>query len=183
MKLNFAKDSSEFFLENTDKLEVFYKEEDEDFIKKNNINPNERFEKNTYYQAKKIIVKMSRPEFGLGVFATEDINTGELIERCPLIELEWRSKYVKDAKLVKYVYTNSGCPCNECKKHGPLMFLAAGYGMLYNHQNTPNTKWDFNFKNLFADLIATKDIKNGEEIFVHYGNSYFKEYSKSLIDK
>ena len=142
------------------------------------FNQNERFENNEYVQSKKVIVKMSNPELGLGVFATEDIKIGELIERCPMIQMSWRSRYLNDPIISKYLYSDSGCNCEHCQLHGHHMYMVLGYGMIYNHQNEPNTEWRFNYKNLIADVIAIKPINANEEIFVYYGNNYFnnREY-------
>lgn len=188
MELNFTNKSiedleKELKIINNDYLDCYYKEEEVRLFKEKNITPYENILNNQYYQAKKIIIKMSRPEFGLGVFATEDIKKDELIERCPLIELSWRFRYIGDPVLRKYVYTNGGCPCEECKKHGPKAYLLAGYGMIFNHQDIPNTKWMFNFKNVYSDLLAKRDIKKGEEIFVTYGPTYFSQYQHTQIKR
>ncbi|MFN9951523.1 MAG: SET domain-containing protein-lysine N-methyltransferase, partial [bacterium] len=53
-----------------------------------------------------------------------------------------------------------------------------GYGMLYNHQDVPNTKWHFDYPNLIADVIAERDRKANEEIFVSYGTKYFLNKEK-----
>jgi SET domain-containing protein len=140
--------------------------------------PFQRILDNIYYQPKKIVIKLSSPEMGIGVFATEDIEEGELIERCPMIQMAWKSNYLRDPQIFNYLYSNKNCLCDDCKRHGPSMFMVLGYGMLYNHQDQPNTKWNFNFKNLLGDVIAKKTIKSGEEIFVNYGSNYFKNRSK-----
>jgi SET domain-containing protein len=140
--------------------------------------PFQRILENIYYQPKKIVVKLSSPEIGIGVFATKDIEEGELIERCPMIQMGWKSNYQRDPQIFNYLYSNSHCPCDDCKRHGNSMFMVLGYGMLYNHRDEPNTKWEFNFKNLLGDVIATKPIKSGEEIFVSYGSKYFQNREK-----
>jgi SET domain-containing protein len=141
----------------------------------------QRILENTYYQPKKIVVKLSSPEMGIGIFATEDIAEGELIERCPMIQMAWKSNYQRDPQIFNYLYSNSQCPCDDCKRHGNSMYMVLGYGMLYNHQDQPNTKWEFNFKNLLGDVIAIKPIKAGEEIFVTYGPKYFKNRNKVMV--
>lgn len=142
----------------------------------------ERILENTYYQPKKIVVKLSTPELGIGVFATEDIEEGELVERCPMIQMGWKSNYLKDPQIYNYLYSNSNCSCDDCKQHGNSMFMVLGYGMLYNHQDQPNTKWNFNFKNLLGDVVAIKPIKAGKEIFVNYGPKYFQNRNKVTIN-
>jgi uncharacterized protein len=115
---------------------------------------------------------------GLGVFATKDFKEGDLIERCPMVKLGWRSKYVNDPVLLEYLYMQPKCDCSDCTNHGHIMWMVLGYGMMYNHQDIPNTQWRFHYEDSYADVVATKDIKSGEEIFVTYGNHYFKNRKK-----
>lgn len=138
----------------------------------------DRVLENTYEQPKKIVVKLSSSKIGLGVFATEDIEEGELVERCPMIQMAWKSNYLRDPQIYNYLYSNSSCQCDDCKRHGHSMFMVLGYGMLYNHKDESNAKMEFNFKNLLGDVIAKKPIKSGEEIFVNYGPIYFKNRIK-----
>lgn len=150
-------------------------------IKENSTknSPFKQILENIYYQHKKIVVKLSSSEIGLGIFAIEDIEEDELVERCPMIQMSWKSKYLGDPQIFNYLYSNSNCSCDDCKRHGNSMFMVLGYGMLYNHKDEPNTKWDFNFKNLIGDVVAVKPIKAGEEIFVSYGSKYFN-YRKKI---
>jgi hypothetical protein len=110
---------------------------------------------------------------GRGVFATADIQEGELIERCPLVVLSWRMNYHKDPVIWQYCFTNS-CPCEECKKHGGHFLMVLGYGQVYNHQNENNAKISFDIKNLVADITAVRGIAAGDEIYISYGDKYFK---------
>ena len=126
----------------------------------------------TYLPAGRIILGDS-PIQGRGVFARENINKGEVVERCPLIEMSYRSKYQLDPQIFAYMYAQPPCSCPECDKHGFVLHMALGYGMMYNHQDQPNALWKFNYSQLLGDIIAVKDIKSGEEIFVSYGNCYF----------
>lgn len=112
-----------------------------------------------------------------GVFATEDIEEGELIERCPTVPLAWRMNYHKDPVVWAYMYTNS-CPCDECKKHGGHFVMVMGWGQIYNHQDDNNASLNINMKDNFADVVAKKKIAKGEEIFVSYGERYFNERKK-----
>ena len=138
-------------------------------------------EKSQYFQPQKIKIDYSGVE-GLGVFATQDIGLGELIERCPMVPLSYRSRYHHDPQLYKYLYTQPLCPCSECKNHGFTFFMVLGYGMLYNHQDVPNTQWVFDYAKKIGDVVATKPIKQGDEIFVSYGDAYFKGRNKININ-
>jgi SET domain-containing protein len=130
-----------------------------------------------YFAPTKIIVGYSRVE-GVGVFATQDIKEGEIIERCPMVALAHRSNYQHDPQIYKYLYRQPICPCNECKRHGGVFNMVLGYGMLYNHQDIPNTDWKFDYVNKIADVVAVKNIAKNSEIFVSYGSSYFQNREK-----
>lgn len=110
---------------------------------------------------------------GRGVFAAKNIKNGEVIERCPLVQMGNRSRYQTDPQVYGYMYAQQPCDCYECENHGFLFFMALGYGMIYNHQDNPNSLWKFNYTQLLGDVIAIKDIVVNEEIFVNYGNVYF----------
>jgi len=135
----------------------------------------------TFIQPKKIIVNSSSIQ-GNGVFATEDISAGELIERCPMVRLTWRSNYIQEPTIWKYCYTQPKCDCSDCKNHGFYFWMVLGYGMIYNHQDDPNTKWEFNYDEAYADVIALSDIKKNQEIFVTYGSSYFRNKPKVTLN-
>ncbi len=124
-----------------------------------------------YIAPTKIIVGDSTIQ-GRGVFATTNIKKGEIIERCPLIQMEYRSKYQLDPTIFGYMYARYQND-EEAQKHGFIMYVAAGYGMLYNHQDEPNALWKFNYPQLLGDIVAIKDIPKDMEIFINYGNCYF----------
>lgn len=126
----------------------------------------------------KIILGNSKVH-GRGVFSTQDINPGEIVERCPMIQMEYRSKYQLDPQIFNYMYAQPPCKCNECQKHGMIMHMVLGYGMMYNHQDNPNAKWKFNYTQLFADVVAVQPIKKNEEIFLSYGSYYFTDKTKT----
>jgi hypothetical protein len=115
-----------------------------------------------------------------GVFATEDIEEGEIIERCPAVVLAWRTNYQKDPVVWAYMYTNS-CPCEECKRHGAHFVMVMGWGQMYNHQDNNNASMNINIKDSLADVIARRKIKKGEEIFVSYGDKYFNGRNKLTV--
>ena len=110
---------------------------------------------------------------GRGVFATDDIAEGELIERCPMVVLGWRMKYHHDPVIWQYCFTQY-CPCKDCNQHGGHFLMVLGYGQVYNHQNDNNAHISFDLKNSVANVVAKRAIAKGEEIYVNYGEEYFK---------
>jgi len=117
-----------------------------------------------------------------GVFATADIGEGELIERCPVVALAWRTNYQKDPVVWAYMYTNS-CPCDECKRHGAHFVMVMGWGQIYNHQDDNNAVIKIDMRLQIADIVAKKKILKGEEIFVSYGDKYFQNRPKIDLSK
>ena len=119
---------------------------------------------------------------GLGVFAREIIRPNELIERCPLIPLDFRAKYIGD----RMIWSNCvprACECDECKKHGPQIYMVLGNGMLYNHQDTNNATIKFDYEKGFADVVALEIIQKNQEIFINYGPKFFNNVPKKVIKK
>lgn len=137
-----------------------------------------------YFTPSKITIGDS-PIHNRGIFATDNIVKGEVIERCPMIQMEYRSKYQIDPQVYAYMYAQPPCSCDECNTHGFLFYMVLGYGMMYNHKDNSNALWKFNYSQLLGDVIAIENIFIGQEIFVNYGNAYFNsntiETGKSQI--
>lgn len=119
---------------------------------------------------------------GRGIFASENIKEGEIIERCPLVPMELRSKDQKDRAVWTYCYSKPLCECAECKEHGFLFYMVLGYGMIYNHQDNNNAEMIFNHKDYYVDIKAIKNISKDTEIFVYYGSSYFNSRPKIVVE-
>jgi SET domain-containing protein len=98
---------------------------------------------------------------GRGIFATEDIRKGKLIEKCPIIVIskkEW--KYLEKTILKHYVFS--------WNKKGDVA-LALGTGSLYNHSFNPNIDVYRDPKNKTFSYYAIKRIKKGKELLIDYG--------------
>jgi len=113
----------------------------------------------------KIYIDQS-PVHGWGVFAKQDIKSGELIEECPVLTLPI-SKGEVTPLLIDYRFNwPQGTEWEE-------QVIALGYGSLYNHSNTPNAIWVSSDTKKCFIFYATRDIKEGEEIFVWYGDENY----------
>lgn len=102
---------------------------------------------------------------GLGVFATKDFKTGEIIEKCPVIPIPIKLVLVKKHRQVldflEWWFYEWG---NDLK--GDAMVL--GYGMIYNHSENPNAIYKSDFVNNVITIISKKSIKLDEELFIDY---------------
>ena len=95
-----------------------------------------------------------------GMFCTEDIASGSVIEICPIIIIpgEQARQIVRGYILYEYYF--------EWKKDS--IAIALGYGSLYNHAETPNAEFQPDYKNQYIIFTAVKDIPAGTEIVVDY---------------
>ena len=129
-----------------------------------------------YYVSSKLEVKKS-PLHGVGVFCKQNIEKGEVVEVSRMLKLDWKMKYQHDRIIRDYCWIRN-CSCNDCTVHGSNMYMAMGFGSLYNHSDTPNIDNKTDYNNLVMVLTANKQIEQGEELFITYGESYWKTRNK-----
>lgn len=105
------------------------------------------------------------PVHGQGVFATRAIAKGEIIERCPYIVID-DDDLAEANRLQDYLFTSPDQPGDY--------LCVLGYGMMYNHSDTPNAEWEIDDDDIqFVRFTALKPISDGEEIFQNYGQEYW----------
>ena len=109
---------------------------------------------------RKITVKNSG-KMGRGVFATEDIRKGEVIEVAPVIVLQFED----------FVDTRWNLLFEYYFWLDHEVVLALGYGSIYNHSLKPNAEYKIDIKKKSITFTAIKDIKRGKEIFFNYKGS------------
>lgn len=119
---------------------------------------------------------------GMGVFAAKDFKLGDVIETFPLMPLSFRTNYQGDRMIYNYSYVNYSCDCEECKKHGYIIYLPMGYGNLYNHQEAEqvNARINTYFDSFYAEVIAMQNISKYSEIYLDYGLRYLFRDGKVL---
>lgn len=99
---------------------------------------------------------------GRGVFTTEAIPAGTLLEVCPVIVMP-----PSDLKLVHQTFLHDyyflwGEEQDHCA-------LALGYGSLYNHSEAPSVECVPDYDSETMDYVAMRDIAAGEELTINYG--------------
>jgi len=101
---------------------------------------------------------------GMGVFASEPIPEGAVIEICPVL-LFPKSELaaVRQTMLDDYYF--------DWGEDEASYAFALGYGSLYNHAYEPNADYGMDFENNTIDIYALRDIAPGEEIFINYNGS------------
>jgi hypothetical protein len=121
----------------------------------------------------KSYIKQSNIEnAGYGVFASEKINAGDLIEEAPFVVLETTHKANRDIKLTYYSYSYAYPYENNLQNKNCNMMIPFGNFLCYNHSIKPNAYYiqDDNFKIL--RMFAYKDIEKDEEITWYYSPGY-----------
>ena len=113
----------------------------------------------------KIYVSKSRIlNAGRGVYARCDIKKGEIIERCPIIEISKHdTSNLKESVLVTYFFYFG--------RNKERVAIALGFGSIYNHTDKPNTTYKIKSREKVIDFIALTDIKKDEELTFNYYNS------------
>ena len=102
---------------------------------------------------------------GRGVFASERITNGSLIEQCPVVALE----DVKDrARLRKTGLVNYYFLWGDKRDRAAICL---GWGSVYNHSFTPNARYEKVMEDSRMDFYALRDIEAGEEIVVNYNGA------------
>jgi SET domain-containing protein len=100
---------------------------------------------------------------GYGVFASTFILEGEVIEECPIFDLNI-PKGEPSEVLIDYRFN-----WPQGTEFWDKQVIAWGWGSLYNHSNTPCASWRSNIQNQTFEFFALRDIKPNEEILVYYG--------------
>lgn len=101
------------------------------------------------------------PLGGRGVFTSEFIPAGALIEICPVIILpEAELPIIHQTDLHDY-YFLWGEEEKQCA-------IALGFGSLYNHAYDANAEYILDLEDNTIDFYSVKDIEPGTEITVNY---------------
>ncbi len=119
-------------------------------------------QKAPWIQHKIVVIKPSTVS-GRGAFALKKIRDGDIIERCPALEVTDKDI---GGELLNYVFYGS----TEQDR-----LVAMGNGMLFNHSSTPNVAYYRENTTLGSELIlyALRDIRKGEELFYSYGDEWW----------
>jgi len=94
-----------------------------------------------------------------GVFANKNYVKDEILEVCPCIKQDHNLDL---GRVADYLF-------NYNDKESLIAF---GYCSMYNHSDKPNAEWHIIDENKMK-IVALKNIKKGEEIFISYGENYW----------
>lgn len=128
------------------------------------------------------------PSKGRGVFCTEDIKEGDIIEVTPLLVFnEADAVHIYRTLLKDYAFSASGmpvppAPLEQPQRQGQSKATCVSMGMtsFCNHLVDPNADkiWMGDDLALYSALKAIKDIPAGTEICINYGIAWFTLHKK-----
>jgi len=121
----------------------------------------------------KIEVRMT-PDKGWGVFATEFIGEGEVIEETPLVTLPI------DVDNPNEVFVDYRFNWPRVENPDELV-LPMGYGSMYNHSEDYNAVWEDHPEYKAFQYVSIRDIQPDEEITIYYGDDLYWEFGRERL--
>lgn len=98
---------------------------------------------------------------GRGVFTTEDLPEGTVVEVAPVIVMKGSERPLLDQTLLHDYIFLWGKKEDQC-------CMALGLVPVYNHSYQPNCIYEMNFAKHLMAVITIQDIKAGKELFFNY---------------
>lgn len=102
---------------------------------------------------------------GSGVFTSEFIPKNTVVEVSPVIVMSQEERKLLDKTLLHDYIFEWGSRSKKC-------CMAVGYVPLYNHSYNSNCEYEMEFDKDIISVIAVKDIKAGEELFINYNGTF-----------
>lgn len=107
-------------------------------------------------------------EKGRGVFTTEPIEAGTIIEISPVIVMEQQDRTHLDKTLLHdYIF--------EWGPHKEQCCMALGLVPMYNHSYTSNCEYFMDFEEKMMMIKTVRDIEADEELTINYNGDWNDE--------
>ena len=105
---------------------------------------------------------------GRGVFTTEKINEGTVIEEAPVIVMGHEDKLLVDRTLLHDYIFDWGNDSQTC-------CIALGFVSIYNHSYTSNCEYFMDFEEDTIQIKTVREIQVGEELTINYNGDWNNE--------
>lgn len=102
---------------------------------------------------------------GRGVFTSEPLEAGMLIEVAPVIVMTQAERKLIDQTLLHDYIFEWGENRDEC-------CMALGYVPVYNHSYESNCEYETDFDNQQVRITTVRSISAGEELFINYNGEW-----------
>ncbi len=104
-------------------------------------------------------------KMGRGVFTSEEITAGTIIEISPVVIMSNEERKLLDqTQLHDYIF--------EWGTTGDQCCMALGYVAVYNHSYSSNCEYVMDYTEVMINIIAIRDIAAGEELFINYNGEW-----------
>lgn len=107
-------------------------------------------------------------QMGRGVFTSENIGVGTVVEMSPVIVMSTEERKLLDQTLLHDYIFEWGDENEKC-------CMALGYVAVYNHSYQSNCEYEMDFENEVIAIRTVRDIIAGEELFINYNGSWNDE--------
>lgn len=102
---------------------------------------------------------------GRGMFTSEDIAAGTVIEISPVIIMSRKERELLDQTLLHdYIF--------EWGEKKDMCCMALGYVPVYNHSYESNCEYEMDFEQEQISIKAVRKILAGEELFINYNGDW-----------
>jgi SET domain-containing protein len=104
-------------------------------------------------------------KMGRGVFTSEKLKTGTVIEIAPVIVMNQHDRKLLDQTLLHDYIFEWGELQHQC-------CMALGYVPVYNHSYKSNCEYEMDYVNELITIKTVRAIKKGEELFINYNGEW-----------
>lgn len=105
------------------------------------------------------------PIHGWGVFATDNIKGGEILEEIYFLKIP-TAQNESSSIFIDYRF-------NFPRTNWKYQTIPFGFACIYNHSNAPNAIWETDIENELFVFSSINDIKKDEEICTYYGGDNY----------
>jgi uncharacterized protein len=102
---------------------------------------------------------------GRGVFTSENIEAGIVLEVSPVIVMTKKERLLLDQTLLHDYIFEWGDNKNQC-------CFALGYVSVYNHSYQSNCEYEMDYVEEQISIKAIRFIKAGEELYINYNGDW-----------
>jgi SET domain-containing protein len=102
---------------------------------------------------------------GRGVFTSDDIEEGTILETSPVIVMTNDERKLLDQTLLHDYIFEWGEKKDQC-------CMALGYVAIYNHSYKSNCEYEMDFEREMITIKAVHFIKAGEEVSINYNGKW-----------
>jgi len=107
----------------------------------------------------------STPQMGKGVFTSENLTAGTVVEISAVIVMSDADRKLIDQTLLHDYIFEWGENVRQC-------CMALGYIPMYNHSYKSNCEYDMDYDEEIMTIKTVRFIKAGEELFINYNGDW-----------